>query len=279
MSKAKRYTPGEKTVTPLTGLLLYLLPVPLLFAIIFSFFSANGVAVIKYAVGYALFLFAASVAKKGFAFERRYRNSALAKAPRFPYKTAGAILLAGATFYTSLFCTSNSLLMSLIAGASALLGFYLFYGFDPREDKVGHLRVGVRAEDVIAITDDAKKRIAALEAFKKDIPSKETRKHLNEIIQSTEEIIKNIETDPNDLDKARKFFKIYLDRTYKISDEFVTHVRKENLTEEIQQNYDNLLIALKKTIVEQKEKLESEDLTALDIQIEALTKQLNQEGV
>jgi 5-bromo-4-chloroindolyl phosphate hydrolysis protein len=144
---------------------------------------------------------------------------------------------------------------------------------------VGDLRVGVRAEDVIEITNDAKAKVANLKAFKKEIKDLKTKEHLDDIIKETESIITSIEQDPNDLSKARKFFKIYLDRVGNITGEFVTNLKAGNINEELSTNYDELLVSMKKTIKEQKEKLNDDDILSLDIQIEALAKQLNHEGV
>ncbi len=279
MSKAKRYDASRVATKSYRGVLLYLLPLPILFAIMISFFTHSGISIIKYSIAYGLFLISASIAKKGFDFERIYENSALAKAPRLPYKTLSAIMLAIATFYTSWLCVDNSLIFSIVSAFSALFGFFLFYGFDPREDKIGDLRVGVRAEDVIKITNEAKSKIKSLENLKKDIKDEKTKEHLNDIITQTKIIIKNIEDDPNDLSKARKFFNIYLDRTQNITVDFVKNLKNNNLTDDIKENYDNLLVALRDTIKEQKEKLNDDDILSLDIQIEALAKQLNQEGV
>jgi 5-bromo-4-chloroindolyl phosphate hydrolysis protein len=279
MSKAKRYDPSKKRISGLTGILLYLLPTPILLAIIISFFGDSGISIIKYGVAYGLFILAATVSKKGFTFEKLYHDSALAKAPRLPYKSVGAFLLAIATFYTSLFCVDNTLFFSLVISLSALFGFYLFYGFDPRSDKVGDLRVGVRAEDVIATTNEAKAKVESLKDFKKEIKDLKTKGHLDEIIKETENIISSIEKDPNDLSKARKFFKIYLDRVDNITGEFVTNLKAGNINDELSSNYDELLVSMKKTIKEQKEKLNDDDILNLDIQIEALAKQLNHEGV
>jgi 5-bromo-4-chloroindolyl phosphate hydrolysis protein len=248
-------------------------------AIIISFFGDSGISIIKYGIAYALFMLGASTAKKGFDFEKLYTNSALAKAPRLPYKTIGALIIAVATFYTSLFCVDNTLFFSIVIAISSLFGFYLFYGFDPRSDKIGDLRVGVRAEDVIETTNEAKAKVESLKSFKREIKVLKTQEHLDDIIKETESIITSIEEDPNDLSKARKFFKIYLDRVGNITAEFVANLKAGNINDELSNNYDELLISMKKTIEEQKEKLNDDDILSLDIQIEALAKQLNHEGV
>lgn len=281
MSKATRY--GLNSVNPkpftLKGLLLYILPFPILLSAIFAFLDGDVRAIMTNSLSFALFLLTASIARKGFLFEKEYHKSALIKAPKLPYKTVAAVLLAIATLYTSLFCTDNSFALSITLSLSALLGFYLYYGFDPREDKVGELKVGVRAEEVIEITQDAKARIQKLKKHKQELQNFESKEHLQTIIMETEEIISSIENNPNDLSRARKFFKVYLDRTEKITEEFVHNLANNNIDDKMTDNYNTLLKSVQETIKEQKEKLNDDDILRLDVQIEALTKQLNHEGV
>lgn len=281
-SKAKRYgqsPDNDNKMITLKGVLLYLLPAPLLIATVFSFLKGYVAAIISYAIAFALFLLAASIARKGFKLEKRYHDSALAKAPKRPYKTVSALFLTIATLFTSIFCTDNNLLLSLLLGASALLGFYLYYGFDPRRDKIGGLHAGVDAEDVIETLTHAKARIKRLKAAKSKLHDPTSKAHLQSIITETEEIIHNIEEDPNDLSRARKFFKVYLHRTEKITEEFVKNLQHNKIDDKMVENYNALLKSVQETIKEQKEKLNDDDIMRLDIQIEALTKQLNHEGV
>ena len=278
MSSAKRYNPSKKRTTPLTGILLYLLPSPILLAIVVSFFTQNSISIIKYSICYGLFFIGAKVAKKGFNYEKIYQNSALAKAPRLPYKTIGATIISFATFFTSM-SLANSFVFSLIVAFCSLFGFYLFYGFDPKEDKIGDLKVGVRAEDIIDITTKAESKINSLKDLRSELVNKEAKEDLDTIIKETESIINSIKEDPNDLSKARKFFNIYLDRTYDITTEFVKNLKRGNITNELEDRYKKLLSSMKNVIKEQKDKLNDDDILSLDIQMEALVKQLNQEGV
>jgi len=278
MSSAKRYDPSKKRTTSLTGILLYLLPSPILLAIIISFFTQNSISIIKYSISYGLFFLGAKVAKKGFDYEKVYQNSALAKAPRLPYKTIGATIISFATFFTSM-SLANSFVFSLILAFCSLFGFYLFYGFDPREDKIGDLKVGVRAEDIIDITTKAESKVNSLKDLRKELLNREAKDDLDLIIKETESIINSIKEDPNDLSKARKFFNIYLDRTYDITKEFVKNLKRGNITNELEDRYKKLLLSMKNVIKEQKDKLNDDDILSLDIQMEALVNQLNQEGV
>ena len=281
MSKAKRYGTNSPNTKPFTlkGVLLYILPAPVLLTAIFSFLEGDVSSIITNSIAFALFLLTASLARKGFLLEKEYHNSTLIKAPKLPYKTVSALFLSIATLYTSYACTENSLILSVLLAIASFAGFYLYYGFDPREDKVGDLRVGVNAQEVIEITQEARSGIQKLKTYKTELKDFESKEHLQSIIMETEEIITSIEENPNDLSRARKFFKVYLHRTEKISDEFVTNLKNNNIDAKMTDNYNTLLKSVLETIKEQKEKLNDDDILRLDVQIEALTKQLNHEGV
>ena len=79
--------------------------------------------------------------------------------------------------------------------------------------------------------------------------------------------------------QSKKFFKIYLARTESITDEFIVNLQSDNIDAKMTANYNTLLKSVQDTIKEQKDKLNDDDILRLDVQIEALTKQLNHEGV
>ncbi len=278
-SAAKRYDPKKEKITTLKGVFLYLLLIPIIITLIFAFLQGNISAIISNTISFGLFLLTASIAKRGFKVEKVYTNSKLAKAPTLPYKTTAAFMLGISTFYTSNFCTSNTFMLSIILGISAFVGFYLYYGLDPRKDKIGNLRFGANAEDVIRITGEAKEKIANLKNLKHKIDTQISKDILTNIIAQTQEIIDAIEENPNDLDRARKFFNIYLARTEKITTEYVDNIKNNNIDDKMRKSYSHLLTSVQQTIVQQKEKLNDDDLIKLDVQIEALTKQLKHEGV
>jgi 5-bromo-4-chloroindolyl phosphate hydrolysis protein len=278
-SAAKRYDPKEKTNKTLKGTFLYLILVPIVLTLIVAFLQGDVSAIVSNAISFGLFLLTASIAKRGFEIEKVYKNSKLAKAPKLPYKTTAAFMLGVSTFYTSNFCTSNTFILSIVLGVSAFVGFYLYYGLDPRKDKIGNLRFGASAEDVIRITGEAKERIGNLKNLKHKLDTQISKDILTNIVTQTQEIVDAIEENPNDLDRARKFFNIYLARTEKITREYIENIESENLDDKMRQSYTDLLTNVQQTIVDQKEKLNDDDLIKLDVQMEALKKQLKHEGV
>ncbi len=281
MVKAKRYVPSTDTKRPffIKGIMLYILTIPLIFALFFSLLGGSSTSILTLATATALYLLGATIARKGFLQEREYNKSNIAKAPRLKFKTVSAVILSLATFFTSLFATQNGLILSIILALFFLIGFYLYYGFDPMEDKVGELRIGVSAEEVIEITSRAKKSIENLKNIEATIMDPDLKRVIASVINETEDIIEAIEKEPNDLSKARKFFNVYLHRTEQISNEYLKNLKNNNIDETLKENFKKLLISVNETIHQQKERLSEDDITRLDVQIEALTKQLKNEGV
>jgi len=279
MAKTKRYTPNKPSSLSLKGLLLYILPAPIMITAIFAFLRGDMAAILNNSIALVLFLITATLAKRGFRQEKRYHDSTIVKAPSLPFKFTAALSLTIATFYTSYACTGNDLFLSILLGLAAFVGFYLYYGFDPRQDKLGNVPVGVNADDLIEITHEARTKINNLNRLKKELKNFESKEYLQSIIMETGEIITSVEENPADLSKSRKFFKIYLSRTEDITQDFVENLRKNNIDDTMTDNYNRLLKSVQETIKAQKAKLDDDDILNLDVQIEALTKQINHEGV
>ncbi len=281
MAKTKKYIPNTETSRPffIKGVLLYILPLPILLTLFLALLSGDFTAIIINSIAYGMFLLGATLGRKGFLIERDYKDSTLAKAPKIKYKSLSAIIFAIALIFTSYFCTPNGLFLSILLGFISIVGFYLYYGLDPRKDKIGDLNFGVNAEDVIEITSKAKQRIKSIKKLKLTISDSQISSQLNSIIKETEDVINTVEQNPNDLSRARKFFNVYLHRTEVITSEYADNLKNSNIDEKMRENYLHLLKTVEKTIHEQKERLDEDDITRLDVQIEALTKQLKNEGV
>ncbi len=281
MSKAKRYDPNKSGNNPffIKGVMLYILSLPLIIALFFALLKGKSSMIVTLGVATILYLVAATVARRGFLIEREYNDSILAKAPKHKYKTISAVILAFATFYTSLFATHNGLILSIVLALVLMIGFYLYYGFDPQKDKIGDLGLSISAEEVIEITNRAKNSVEQLKKIKTQIKDQEVSDMIDLVVKETNDVITSIEKDPNDLSRARKFFNVYLHRTEQISHEYLKNLENENIDETLRNNFKELLQSVTQTIAQQKVRLNEEDITRLDIQIEALNKQLKSEGV
>ena len=91
---ARRYV-SDPTKRPLVrGLLLFLLPLPLLIALLAALATGQLGAVLANGAGFGLFMLGAALARSGFRVERAYQRRSLARAPRLPLKALGGLVVA-----------------------------------------------------------------------------------------------------------------------------------------------------------------------------------------
>lgn len=283
MSKAKRYTPDSNTFGQmrlgLKGLLLYIMPIPVLLAAVISLVKGNLSATLINGGAFAAFMLAAVIARHGFKVEYQYNTKKLALAPTTPYKTVAALLLSVTTGLTAWLAADYGLFSSILMGVVTMLAFYLCYGLDPRRDKTGNIGLSVTAEEVFEALEAANIKIDAIESARININNAKFDQHLDRIIAKARNIIDVIENDPNDLPRARKFLKVYLEGTKRVTESYAKTHRNEATTVELDSNFENVLNSIENTFDEQHEKLKKQDRFDLDVNIEVLETQLKREGI
>lgn len=275
---AERYEqiPGRFPSTK--GLLLFLLPLPVLLAALVSLGRGSVSGLIGNAAGYALFLVGALLLRQGLLSEGEYVRRRVASAP-LPLKTVGAGVIALATGVTAWLGAGYPPVIAGAFGLAALLGCHLSYGFDPRAAKRFTDRDGVDATNrVLEALDQADRSIAAIEQATRDIRNTELNNRLRRIARLARDILKLLEEDPRDLRRARKFLNVYLDGAQQVIEGYAkTHGRVS--APELEDNFRRVLVTIEEVFTEQQQKLLETDVTDLDVQIEVLTTQLKREGV
>lgn len=288
MSKAKRYSPDDSQLSNfkvgLKGILLFIMPIPVLVAAVISLVAGNFWLTVINGAAFAGFMLAAVIARHGFKVEQLYHSKKLALAPTTPFKTVSAVILSITTGLTAYLATgtgegSYGLFSSILIGGATLLAYYLWYGLDPRRDKTGNMGIGVTAEEVFEALEAANIKIDAIETARTQISNVQFDQHLERIIGKARNIITIIENDPNDLPRARKFLKVYLDGTRRVTESYAKTHRNEATTVELDSNFSNVLNSIESTFDEQQEKLKKQDQFDLDVNIEVLETQLKREGI
>ncbi len=278
MSKATRYDPENKIIntvrTGFKGLLLFVMPMPVLIAALVHLLKGNITLSITSGLLFASFMVAAIVARHGFKLESKFKQRKFSKAPGKPFKSLAAIILAGTTGLTSLFLGGNGIFESALFAAVTLIAFYVAYGVDPRQDKSGDISLGVNADEVYEALEEAEVKIASIEASRKNIKNSEFNRHLKLIISKARGILDLIEEDPKDLSRARKFLKVYLDGTARVTESYANTQNKSASTAALDQNFAEVLESIETTFDEQHKKLLENDQFDLDVKIEVLKAQL-----
>jgi 5-bromo-4-chloroindolyl phosphate hydrolysis protein len=285
MSKAKRYNPTTQEAVHsirygLKGLLLYLLPVPALIAGIVALVKGDITGTLITGGSFAAYMIAAHIARHGFKLEGEYKRRKIARAPKTPYKTVAAIFIAITTTVLAAFGANYSIPAAVLLGGAAFLGFTLYYGLDPRKDKVGNITgYGVSVEEMLEALEAAEIRIKAIDSANHKINNPDYHQRLNRITDKARSILTSIEEDPTRLSRARKFLKVYLDGAKKVTEGYVksssSHI---GTTEALETDFSNVLNSIEETFAEQHNKLLSNDNFDLDVQIEVLEQQLKREG-
>ncbi len=278
MTKATRYDPENPILntvkTGIKGTLLFLMPMPVLIGAVIHLVKGNIFSSLTAGALFAGFMVAATVARHGFKLESKFKQKKLAKAPGTPFKSVAAIILAITTGLTAFFLSDYSFLASILIGFATLAGFYLAYGMDPRRDKTGNISLGVSADEVFEALEAAEIKIATIETARKNISNIAFDQHLKRIIEKARGILALIEEDPKDLTRARKFLKVYLDGTARVTESYAKTHGRDATTEVLDSNFQEVLDSIEKTFDEQHKQLLENDQFDLDVKIEVLKTQL-----
>lgn len=276
MAERYRQTPG-RFPSP-KGILMFLLPLPVLIAAVVSLAHGSLDGLLGNAAGYGLFLAGALLLRRGLLTEAEYGRRRVARAP-WPLKTLGGSVIALATGITAWFGAGQHPAIAVAFGLAALLGCYLSYGFDPRVAKRFTDRDGVDVTDrVLEALTQAEASIASIEQSTRNIRNAELNSRLRRIVAQARQILTMLEEDPRDLRRARKFLNVYLDGAKQVTEGYAkTHARVA--APELEDNFRRVLATIEDVFQEQQQKLLETDVTDLDVQIEVLTTQLKREGV
>lgn len=275
---AERFQHVQARLPSAKGLLMFLLPLPVLFAAITALARGQLGGLLGNAAGYALFLTGALLLREGLLAEADYARRRIAKAP-WPLKTLGNGCIALATGITAWLGAGQSPVVAAAFSLTALLGGYLNYGFDPRAAKRFTDSDGIDTTDrVLEALRQAERSIVAIEQASLDIRNTEFNQRLRRIAKLARDILTLLEEDPRDLRRARKFLNVYLDGARQVSEGYAkTHGRVA--APELEDNFRRVLATIEDVFQEQQQKLLESDVSDLDVQIEVLATQLKREGV
>jgi 5-bromo-4-chloroindolyl phosphate hydrolysis protein len=260
------------------GLLLYFLPAALLPATFIALGKGNLPAIVVNASGFALYMLAAWCVRKGLQAEYVYSKSRIARPPKWPLKMIAALIAALTTGMIAWLGAGHSLAVALMFAGGALLGMYLSYGFDPRQEKNIVAAHGYSREEILQTLEESSGIIRSIEQANERIGNTELNRRIERICEIADSILAEIEADPRDMRRARKFLNVYLDGVRQVTEGYAkTHPQSQS--GELEQNFRNVLETIESVFQEQHQKLLEEDVFDLDVKIEVLTTQLKQEGI
>lgn len=272
MRRGLAWAPACKTAA------LFLLPFPLLFAALAALISGdlNRLALVGGALGS---LWGAGIlAFKGLAAEARYFLGERPDPASVPFKLMSAIVTmlgAGLAALAAGHAIATVLVFAALAGA----GHLAFFGRDLRPQRIQVAAVeGVDRDAVMQQLKQAYSRLRAIETAARSIVVPEFRDRLARITAIGRSILGEIERDPAEATRARRFLSLYLDSAERVTVEYArTHAPMQQ--QPLEQNFRKLLVEMEDTFTEQHKRLVERDLVSLDVDIEVLNARLKREGL
>ena len=269
---------GRAWVPVLKSAALFVLPFPLLLAFVVALVGGDvgRLAVIGGAI--AAFAGAGVFTWRGLVAQARFFLGQRLDPPALPLKTTSAILTALGTALAAGAGGHGPLSIGAFAALSAL-GYFCFYGRDPKRRKIALPAVaGVDREAVTAQLKQAYGRLQGIDAAARSIAVPEFVERLKRIIGIGKQILAEIEQDPRDASRARRFLNLYLDSAERVTTEYArTH--RQLRSRPLEQNFRQLLVDMEQTFETQHQKLLENDVLSLDVEIEVLNARLKREGV
>ena len=273
MSKAKRYNPTKTDAKIIKkGFLLYLFLLPLFVSVVVALFSKEYKYFLLNSVTFLLFFGVIFLSKKGFAQEIDYNKAKLTKAPKVPYKQLSAYLLGFSTFFSANIAGSMGLIDSLIMGGLSILGFWLYYGFDPKKDKLENFG-NISADVVLETLYEAKEKI---DSIKKDISKMEDVKLQDKIkiaVDRADIILDALTEKPEDIRKARKFLIVYIDGIANVTSSY-NNLDESDIDESTRDRLLELMEDVEEKFHSELERLKANDKFDLDVNIDLLKEQI-----
>ena len=275
MSKATRYDPTKSGKTPFKlkkGNFLYIFLAPLFLAIILALMARNIPAFILNSIAFGLFFITAKLNTIGLTKEYEYHTTTLTKAPPVPYKMITAGMLGISTLFTASVAGGESLIIGFFLGTIATIGYFLYYGFDPRVDKLDNIG-DISAAFVIETLAEARAKLANVEENMRLIKAPEVHEKLRVATDKAYQILNNIEEDPKDLRVARKFIIVYIDGIKKVTESY-TGMKEDEINTETKEKFSMLLSDVEKKFDKEIIRLKKNNQFDLDVHIDVLQEQI-----
>ena len=272
MNQAKRYNPPKVDPRRIKkGFFLYIFLLPLFISIVISLFGMKLGALLLNSVAFLLFYGVIYLSKRGFAQEMHYHQSRIARAPKIHYKEFAAYLLSIATFYTAYVAGGVPLFESLFLTVVAGLGYWLYYGFDPRKDKLEDFG-DISAEMVIETLNEANEKLDTIEKEMEKIGDRAVHEKVGRALDRARVILDAIAEDPKDLRSARKFLVVYIDGVAKVTSSYTA--LEGEIDNETRERLLNLMEDVERRFEKELQRLKANNLFDLDVHIDVLKEQI-----
>lgn len=257
---------------------LFVLTGPLCLAALIELASGRVAGFLVAGGGLACLWAAGATSFRGLVAEARYFLGERPDPPRLPLKLLSLGLTALGTTLAAL-AGGHTPMGALLLGALAGGGHRAFFGSDPAPRHVELPQVaGVDVAAVTAQIKQAHGRLRGIDSAAGAIAVPEFTQRLGRITAIGYRILAEIERDPRDASRARRFLNVYLDSAERITTEYArTHRQLRNRP--LEEEFRRLLMEMETTFEAQHRQLLENDVLALEVEMEVLNERLRREGL
>ena len=271
MAKAKKMQIKERKKTT-TATYLYLFLVPMFLSTILSLFSKDYSRFLLKLLSFFMLMGSIKLIDLGLESEKEYNESLIALAPKIKFKLYGTIGITITLFFLCYVVDHFSFLNSLFTATIGAFGLFAYYGLDPVKNKLPQ-KEGINYEKLIKDIREAEEKLKAIEKSCDTIEDRELKSAITRATKKAEDILSTIKEDPKDIRIARKFMVVYLDGVKDVIHKY-NSIEKESLDSSFRQRLIELLYEASKRFDKELDRLKSNELFDLDVQIDALKQQL-----
>jgi 5-bromo-4-chloroindolyl phosphate hydrolysis protein len=269
---------GRAWLPVLKAAALFVLPSPLVLAVVVALGSGNMMQLISTSGALACLWAAGLFTWRALVAEAHYFLGERTDPPKLPLKLLSTALTAGGAGLTAS-AGGHEIVSAAAFGLLAGVGYVCFYGRDLKPHRVEVTDIaGIDSAAVTAALKQAYGRLRGIETAARNIAVPEFGERLSRIIDIGRNILGEIERDPRDAARARRFLNIYLDSAERVTTEYA-RAHRQIRSRPLEQNFRQLLVDMESTFNDQHKKLIENDLTSLDVEIEVLNARLKREGV
>lgn len=269
--RGRVWAPATKAVA------LFVLPVPLALASVAALINGD-LAQFGLAGGALGSIWTAgALAWRGAVAEARYLLGEQPDLPRVPFKLLSAAATAGGATLAAL-AGDHTTAAALVFGGLGAAGHLAFFGRDLRPPRIRLTTVdGIDIAHVRRQLEQAHGRIRRIESAARSLAGAEFRDRLLRVSRIGRDVLAEIERDPRDALRARRFLNLYLESAEGIALDYArTTARRTD--PHVDERFRRLLAEMERTFSEQHRLLTERDLLSLDVEMEVLDTRLKQHG-
>lgn len=258
--------------------LMFLLPLPLLFAGLGAIGRGSPAEMLAEIGGFAGLMLSAWLLNEGLRAEEAYDARVIARPPAIPRKIFAAALTGVSVAAVGMFSLGQGLFGALAFGVLASLAHLAAFGVDPMRRKGMDGVDAFATERVAKAVDRAEGLVREILSASEGIRDRRIEGRIERLCAQAREVFRTVEEDPSDFARARTFMSVYLlglrDATRKFADLYGRTRDPEAL-----RDYEALLADLETSFTTHRTDLLSDNRSDLDIEIEVLRERLQQDGL